>query len=107
MPNVLTYNALISACVTGGQVRKARELFRAMKPQGVLPDVMTYTLLISACEKVKQPLRALKILETMKQQGVMPDVRTYNSLMQVLAASGHIIAGLWLLAEVEPLVLLS
>jgi len=40
VPNVITYNTLISACEKGKQPERALELFEAMQRQGVVPDVM-------------------------------------------------------------------
>ena len=42
VPNVITYNALISACEKGKQPERALELFEALQQQGVLPNVITY-----------------------------------------------------------------
>ena len=46
VPNVITYNAMISACEKGKQPERALELFDAMKQQSMVPDVMTYNALI-------------------------------------------------------------
>ena len=55
LPNVITYNALISACEKGKQPERALELFEAMQQRGVVPNVITYSALISVCEKANQP----------------------------------------------------
>ena len=59
MPNVITYNALISACEKGKQPDRALEIFDQMQQQGLVPDVITYSALISACEQSKQPEQAM------------------------------------------------
>ncbi len=51
VPDVITYNALISACEKGKQPERALELFEATQRQGLVPNVITYNALISACEK--------------------------------------------------------
>ena len=66
VPDVITYNALISACEKGKQPERALQLFEAMK-QGLVPKVITNNTLISACEKGKQPERALELLEEMRR----------------------------------------
>ena len=48
MPDVITYNALISTCQKGKQPERVLELFETMKRQGVVPEVITYNALISA-----------------------------------------------------------
>ena len=55
VPEVITYNALISACEKGKQDERAMRIFEAMQQQGVMPEVITYNALISACEKGTQP----------------------------------------------------
>ncbi len=37
VPNVVTYNALLSACDKGGQPEQAREFSAEMKQEGVVP----------------------------------------------------------------------
>jgi pentatricopeptide repeat protein len=37
VPNVITFNALISACEKGQEPERALELFEAMQRQGVVP----------------------------------------------------------------------
>ena len=51
--NIITYNALISACDKGRQPEQALEVFETMREQVVLPDVITYSALISACKNGK------------------------------------------------------
>ena len=55
VPNVITYNALISACEKGKQSEQALKIFGAMKQQGVVASIITYSASISSCEKGKQP----------------------------------------------------
>merc|ERR1712039_876525 len=46
LPNVVTYNALISACEKGALPQRALQLFETMLHQDLLPDVITYNALI-------------------------------------------------------------
>ena len=68
VPNVITYNALISACGKGQEPERAMKLFERMQRQGGVPVVITYNALISACEKGKQP----ELFEATRQQGELP-----------------------------------
>ena len=54
LPDVIIYNALISACSKGKAPEQALQVFKAMQKQGAVPDLITYCTLISACEKGKQ-----------------------------------------------------
>ena len=67
VPDIITYNALISACENGNQPERALELFEAMQRQCMVPNIITYNVLISTCEKCQQPERALELFEAMRQ----------------------------------------
>ena len=55
MPDVITYNAMISASEKGKRPERALKVFEAMQQQqGVMPNVITCSALISACEKGKR-----------------------------------------------------
>ena len=47
LPDIITYNAAISACEKG-------ELLAEMRSVSVLPDVIIYNAAISVCEKSEQ-----------------------------------------------------
>ena len=50
-PGLVTFNALISACGTGGgKWRRALEFVGEMVDSGVTPDAFTFTLVLAACE---------------------------------------------------------
>ena len=42
VPNVIAYNALVSAFEKGSQLGQALEMFEAMLQQGVVPNVIAY-----------------------------------------------------------------
>ena len=50
-PNVISFNAAISACEKGGQCERALALLGDMRAAGVQPDVISFSAAISACEK--------------------------------------------------------
>ena len=68
VPEVITYNAVISACEKGKQAERALEVFQTMQWQGVVPNVITYSAVVSASEKGKQPERALEMFQAMQWQ---------------------------------------
>jgi pentatricopeptide repeat domain-containing protein 1 len=73
-PDVISYNAAISACEKGLQWEKALHFLSEMRTQGLQPDVISYNAAISACEKGLQWEKALQLLSEMKTQGHQPDV---------------------------------
>ena len=77
-PNVITYNAAISACEKGSQWQQALELLAEMQAQGLEPNVISYSAAMSACEKGSQWQQALELLAEMQAQALEPNVITYN-----------------------------
>eukprot|EP00966_Prymnesium_polylepis_P201568 4670544-Prymnesium_polylepis.1 len=61
-PNVITYNAAISACESGGQWERALRLLVDMRQARVKPDVITYNAAIAACGKGGEWEKALQLL---------------------------------------------
>ena len=51
--NVITCNALISACEKGEEPERALRFLEAMQQQDVAPSLITYSALISACKRGK------------------------------------------------------
>ena len=100
-PNVIVYNAAISACEKGERPDEALKLLDEMKTAGVKPDVITYSAAISACEKGRRTDEALKLLAEMKAAGVMPDVITYNAAISACEKGGRTDEALKLLAEMK------
>ncbi|KAG0619465.1 hypothetical protein M758_4G142000 [Ceratodon purpureus] len=80
-PTVVTYNALISACVKIGDLEKACSLFPEMKELGVNANTHCYNPLIQGFAMQGRFDRALAIMKEMDAAGVKPDVNTYRLLI--------------------------
>ena len=59
VPEIITYNALISVCEKGKQPERALEMFQALQRQGMVPDIITYSALISVCVSRIVPRRGI------------------------------------------------
>lgn len=90
VPNVISYNAAISACGKAGKWEQAINLLLEMKKVGVPPDVISYNTAISACEKAGKWEQAISLLGEMKKARVHPDVISYSA---AISACGN--AGKW------------
>jgi pentatricopeptide repeat domain-containing protein 1 len=88
-PDVITYNALISAYEKGGQWERARAAFEEMVAAGVQPNIITYNALISAYEQGRQWERARAAFEEMVAAGVQPNVVTYSALISAYERGGQ------------------
>jgi pentatricopeptide repeat protein len=80
-PDLVLYNAAISAVSKSGRWREALDLMDTMRANSVAPDVVTYSCAISAAAKGGELKRALTLLGEMGTQGVAPNVVTYNTAL--------------------------
>lgn len=91
-PNIRTYNALISSCVRGGKLEKARHLFSEMLTDEIRPNAVSWNIIINwHVQQRKGPDRlqgALSAFADMKASGVAPNVITFTTLMKAYAKSG-------------------
>jgi len=55
VPNVVTFNALISACEKALETVQALETLDAMLRSGAVPDMIVYNALVKACETGGRP----------------------------------------------------
>ncbi|MFC0693965.1 hypothetical protein ACFFG5_17815, partial [Paraburkholderia humisilvae] len=86
-PDIITYNAAISACEKAARADDALRLFAHLQQhglvRGVFPDTITYNAAISACEKAARADDALRLFAHLQQhgpaRGVFPDIITYNA----------------------------
>ena len=100
-PDVVSYNAAISACKKGGKWGKALALLEEMHGEGIEPNVITYSAAISACEKGGQWEKALSLLKEMRGVGIKPNVITYNAAIQACASAGQSIQALQMFDEAQ------
>ena len=61
-PDIVSYNALISACEKGKDSPTALHFWEDMQSQGIKPDVATHNALISACEKEQHLPKASSLM---------------------------------------------
>ncbi|CAK0817015.1 unnamed protein product [Prorocentrum cordatum] len=93
-PDVISYNAGISACGKGEQWQRALALLSEMWEAKVEPNVISYSAGASACETGEQWQRALALLGEMWEAKLEPNsATTLGSARAGRASSG---SGLWL-----------
>lgn len=104
-PNIHTYNALISACVRGGKLAKARRLFTDMLVDKVNPDTVSWNIIINWHVQQKTGPRrlggALEAFSDMKASGVKPDIVTFTTIMKAYAKSGMLNKAEEVFAEIK------
>eukprot|EP00404_Azadinium_spinosum_P008119 CAMPEP_0180551708 /NCGR_PEP_ID=MMETSP1036_2-20121128/73348_1 /TAXON_ID=632150 /ORGANISM="Azadinium spinosum, Strain 3D9" /LENGTH=66 /DNA_ID=CAMNT_0022567097 /DNA_START=1 /DNA_END=198 /DNA_ORIENTATION=- len=52
-PDVIGFNAALSACVEGEQWERALFMLAGMQARELMPNLISYSVAISACEKAK------------------------------------------------------
>jgi pentatricopeptide repeat protein len=89
---VVTYNALISAFASNGDIKKAIDALLAMQADRIQPNIISYNMLIKACHASKDPTAtsvAEEIFSQMQQRTnhfatyVEPNEMTFQRLMQM------------------------
>ena len=87
-PDRHTYNALLHACGSSGNVQQAAMLMHRMQEAGLSPDTYSYSCLVDACAKDGQLERALQVVVNMDKAGVKPNVVTFSTLLDAVARGG-------------------
>eukprot|EP00435_Cladocopium_sp_Y103_P045857 s1549_g13.t1 len=77
--NVITCNALISACEKATQWRRALALLQQMDFLSIRPNVCTFNAALSACENASAWQKAQELLVLMRKLNEQPDVITWNA----------------------------
>ena len=72
VPNVISYNATISACEKGGEWKKALQLFQEMRNNGIQSDVISYKTIIGVCFNSCKYKEALELLQEGQSNGHFP-----------------------------------
>ena len=88
-PDLISYNALISAFEKGVQHEQAEHTFRMMQAKGITPDVVTYSAMVSVYEKARRWQTALQVFAEMRQQGIEPNVLTWSAAISACGRVGQ------------------
>jgi len=97
IPNLVSYNAAMSALTNNGQWRRALDVFEKAREKGVKHDTIGFSAAISACNKGGMWRRGLELLEEMEAAGRDPNEYTYTSLIAALDKGGKVDKALELL----------
>ncbi|KAK3165655.1 hypothetical protein QOZ80_1AG0036050 [Eleusine coracana subsp. coracana] len=81
--SVITFNALLSACLDSRDFSALATAFRkipALYPT-IIPSVHTYNILICALCQKRELSAALDVITLMEKSGVSPDIISFNTLL--------------------------
>eukprot|EP00973_Karenia_brevis_P048957 6789658-Karenia_brevis.AAC.1 len=73
MPDVISFNAAISACEKGGRWEHAVLVLDKLLNSGTTADVISFSAAMSACAKGGQWLHALSTFDKMRNAGMVPE----------------------------------
>jgi pentatricopeptide repeat protein len=91
---VLSFNALLGACVNSKKFDLVDGLFKEMpKKLLVEPDIFSYNTLIKAFCEMGSFESAVSMLDEMEKKGVVPDLITFNTLFNGLYGKGQFSEG--------------
>ena len=88
--NTITFNSVLSACISGRQFAIVIEIFEEVRASGVIPlDVISFSLVITACGELDQMDKASDYFELMKEQRVEKDRGVYHAYMTACERCGE------------------
>lgn len=99
---VLSFNALLAACVNSRKFDKVDEVFRDLPEKlAIEPDLVSYNTVIKAFCGMGSLDSALSVLDEMETKGLKPDVISFNTLFNAFYGSDRFAEGdrIWGLME--------
>ncbi|XP_073135663.1 small ribosomal subunit protein mL103 (rPPR7)-like [Henckelia pumila] len=80
--SVLSFNALLAACVASKEFDKVSELLREIpRKLSIEPDIISYNTMIKAFCQVGTMDAAISLLDEIEKNGIKPDLITFNILL--------------------------
>ncbi|KAF4363054.1 hypothetical protein F8388_013418 [Cannabis sativa] len=88
---ICTWNAMISALSTNGQVKQALDLFQNLEKEGFTPNCVTFVTILAACARGKFVEYGLKVFQSMSADfGVVPVMEHYGCIVDLLGKAGFL-----------------
>ncbi|CAL5093957.1 unnamed protein product [Urochloa decumbens] len=87
-PTVVTFNAIISACVRNNMGGTAFEWFHRMKIRSIEPNEITYQMLIEALVQDGKPRLAYEMYMKASSQGLELPAKSYDTVIEACKAYG-------------------
>ncbi|XP_022738616.1 pentatricopeptide repeat-containing protein At5g52850, chloroplastic [Durio zibethinus] len=91
VPDIFSWNGLISGLQSNGFISSALSAFDDMRLAGVRPDVVTFVLVLSACNNGKLVDLGLEYFQSMSEiYDVVPQLDHYVHLVDMLGQGGRL-----------------
>lgn len=104
---VLSFNALLAACVNSKKFYKIEELFRELPEKlAIEPDIVSYNTVIKSFCQMGSLDSASQVIELMETNGLEPNLITFNTLLDAFYRDNKLSEAekLWTLMENKNLV---
>ncbi|KAF5728987.1 pentatricopeptide repeat-containing protein [Tripterygium wilfordii] len=104
---VLSFNALLGACVNSKKFDKVDGLFKDLPDElSVEPDLVSYNTVIKAFCEMGSLESGISMVQEMEKKGIKPDLITFNTLLYGSYGSGRFEEGerIWALLKEKNLV---
>ena len=89
-PNLITFNAAISACEKGREWKKALSVIDGMLNVSVEPDIVSFNAALSACYKTTQWQHSLGLFNALPKADIIPDVLSFTVAISTFEQSGRV-----------------
>ncbi|KAI4320579.1 hypothetical protein MLD38_034044 [Melastoma candidum] len=99
-PNLAAFNGLLSALCKSKNVRKAQEIFDALKQQ-IPPDSKTYSILIEGWGRAPNLPKAREMYREMVSVGCYPDIVTYGIMVDIFCKAGRVDEAVGIITEMD------
>lgn len=92
-PDMITYTTLIKACVTAGQMERAKGLLVQMDEVDIEPDATTYNALIGGYAKQLKWRECKELMAEMDQRGIAPNLLSFSYTIRACVKARRIREG--------------
>ncbi|KAK6149147.1 hypothetical protein DH2020_016672 [Rehmannia glutinosa] len=99
-PNLAAFNGLLSALCKSKNIRKAQEIFDAMKNE-FCSDSKTYSILLEGWGRAPNLPKAREMFKEMVDSGCNPDIVTYGIMVDILCKAGRTDEAVEVINEME------
>ncbi|XP_010485089.1 PREDICTED: pentatricopeptide repeat-containing protein At5g52850, chloroplastic-like [Camelina sativa] len=91
MPDVVSWNGMVSALASNGCISSALSAFEDMRMKGFEPDSVTFVILLSACSNGRLTEMGLEYFQSMKDTyNIEPQIEHYVHLVGILGRAGRL-----------------
>ncbi|KAK6131619.1 hypothetical protein DH2020_034633 [Rehmannia glutinosa] len=88
--DVPCWNSMISMHAHHGDAKKALDMFKQMKSEGLKPDYVTFIGVLSACAHVGLVEEGFNYFESMFEFGIEPGLEHYTCMVSLLGRAGEL-----------------